>query len=86
MALVLLATCPVSVLPLYSRIQILSGLGVFMKWIEKESQGHPEGPYDKVPPLLGEADTKEEYLGKELAWEGLGDSVATKGATQVCLK
>lgn len=54
---------------------------MFMKWIEKQSQGHPEGPYDKVPPLLGAADTKEEYLGKELAWEGLGDSVATKGAT-----
>lgn len=60
---------------------------MFMKWIEKQSQGHLKGPYDKVPPLLGAADTKEEeYLGKELAWEGLGDSVATKGATQVCLK
>lgn len=44
------------------------------------------GLYDKVSPLLGEADTKEEYLGKELACEGLGDSVATKGAIQVCLK
>lgn len=40
-------------------------------------------PYGQDPPFLGAVETKEEHFGEGLAWEGLGDSKATKGTAQV---